>query len=193
MELNNKNEPQSAPHAEVAAETRLFETTDIFEFRKIIDRFINSTRFLLPTREMSLCYTELQKSFHWLGISLKEMGSQTPYKESENPSSAKIEPVAEHDDTNVIDFNDYPAHTERVKLFRSLLQGHIDTFRNWHLKITANPRLINNIENVFFFLVSIQNAYTHAVEAKCWLGWELGRIRDLKDNKAKPKPVEIPL
>src|SRR5690348_1736414 len=99
----------------------------IKEFRVSIDTVLNSFPFIRSSREVSLAYTSLQRSFMWLGESLKHVGQKSPYVNSENPSNAIIEPTAEHQDENLLPRWESidTTHTARVKDLRSHLQHMI--------------------------------------------------------------------
>lgn len=62
-------------------------TPSITGFRLRMDMFINSFPFLLGSREVSLAHTHCQRAFMWLGKALGAAGSETPYKEANNPQS----------------------------------------------------------------------------------------------------------
>lgn len=61
-----------------------------------LDNALQNVKKLQPSREVSLSITNLQQSIMWLGMHLKEIGTTNPYPESYNPSSTKVEPVADN-------------------------------------------------------------------------------------------------
>src|SRR6185295_19729255 len=106
----------------------------IITFRQRIDMFINSFQYLLGSREISLAYTHSQRAFMWLGKALGETGSETPYKEANNPYSKTIEPTADHSETSLLNalWEDLePTQTARVKSFRGLIAEHVKEFKTW--------------------------------------------------------------
>lgn len=154
------------------------------EYRKIIDCYINSIALLNSSREVSLCFTSLQRSFHWLGKSLEHTGSESPYAQSENPGNTTIEKTAEHLDGNHIDFEGLDTQTQRVKLLRQSMQAGIDTLKTFLKDVTPNTDLDQ----------CLQESKMSLMDAKMWLGWELARIRNIKEGANIPGPkTEIPL
>lgn len=127
------------------------------EYRKIIDCYINSIALLNSSREVSLCFTSLQRSFHWLGKSLEHTG----------PGNTTIEKTAEHLDGNHIDFEGLDTQTQRVKLLRQSMQAGIDTLKTFLKDVTPNTDLDQ----------CLQESKISLMDAKMWLGWELADIR----------------
>lgn len=171
-----------------------FQTTPngIKDFRTLIDCCLNSIRFLRPGREIALVNTHLQRSFSWLGKALEFSGSQTPYTQSENAANTTIEPVADHTEENNLML--YWQHLEttqttRVKHFRSKLQeliNHVELFRSQELQ-AKNFKGHNYID-------ALKECWVSLIDAKMWLGWELGRIKKEKENIPPLKPVtDLPL
>ena len=113
----------------------------------------------------------------WLGMSLKELEVENPYPDSMNASNEKIAPTA---DTSKLDldedfFKKGDTYIQRVKRLREIVQRHVDDseyIRKEHLGPAGNMKM----QLIF------NNVYTNLVEAKLWLGMELGRIRDLQMN-----------
>lgn len=145
--------------------------TTIKDFRTDIDFFFKLRDKLAPSRLVSLFSTNLERGFMWLGESLKECGSASPYVSSEDPNSAVIEPTADH--TKEVA---YPSHfldydqTGKVKFLRGMLSGYLIGFK---LFVKTTP---GNED----FLLCLTESRKAMMEAKMWLGWELGRIRDGK-------------
>ncbi len=72
------------------------------ELRRDTDTIIQRVKALPPSRERSLCYTNLQLSVMWLGMDLKEINEKNPgivgpnpYPNSKDPSNTKIDPTAD--------------------------------------------------------------------------------------------------
>ena len=71
------------------------EVPAIKQCRKDIDEIIQKVRDLESCRETSLVITKLQEAVMWLGMDLKRLNQPTPYPESKNPNSMRIEPTAD--------------------------------------------------------------------------------------------------
>ncbi len=160
----------------------------IKQLRNSIDTILNSIEFLLPSREVSLVKTSLQLGFAWLGEALKENGSQSPYTESENPKSSTIEPKADSvADSLLTEFmNEEPTQTARVKLLRGkmeLLIKEVKQFRDTEQETSENAD----------YHLCLYQSFASLKLAKIWLGWELGRIRDVKEDKGVQKEQNLPL
>lgn len=163
----------------------------IMGFRVQIDSAINSFPWLKPSREVSLAHANLQRAFMWLGEALKASGSQSPYVNSSNPANATIEPQAEHTENTL-----YPrwttlpqTQTARVKDFRYYLEQLIQNFRAWKEQSeSAGPH----------YAACVQSSFMALIEAKCWFGWELNRIKKEKEAEssgmiAQSQILQLPL
>lgn len=143
---------------------------EIKELRLMIDTFMNSVKDLEKSREVSLCYTYLQRSFSWLGEALKESGSQSPYKESENPNSPVIEPQADHTEETIWSgpdgLDDY-TQTAKVKFFRASLEIAIQAFKKLRMESANSGSDLD---------ACLSESYKSLKDAKMCLGWELNRI-----------------
>lgn len=166
----------------------------IIGYRLQIDTAMNSFPYILPSREVSLCYTNLQRGFMWLGESLKALGSASPYVNSSNPAVATIEPQADHQQTSLsprwegID----QTQTARVKDFRHYLESLIQNFRQFK-NVEWEKRSFDN--EYYEFLDCLDISFEALKEAKCWLGWELNRIKKAKEaqQQASLSPAAAPL
>ncbi len=181
------------------------QTETIKSFRLRIDQFINSTSFLITSREVSLAHTNLQRSKMWLGKALGELKQPTPYPNSENPKNAVIEPQAEHTDSDLsehwktmvetsfesdkdlkkayINGNFNPVHIARVKDFR----GEIETTAKGIKDFTRETNYVTSDYNGYLY----QSRYA-LEEAKMWLGMELDRIRNIEADKLSPAVLTTP-
>lgn len=151
-----------------------FGFNNLNEVRLHIDKLINSTKFLIQSREVSLTHTNLQRAKHWAGKALGELGGETPYGNSEKPHEKTIEAQADHGN-NHIGFENIP-HTQvaHVKYFREKCSQAIFAYNEWNNSSEApNGRYMKYIEQSIFALE----------EAKMWLGWELNRIKDFQEEK----------
>jgi hypothetical protein len=68
---------------------------NIKQLRKDTDEIIQRVKSLKGSREISLVVTNLQQAVMWLGMELKEMGTENPYPNSKNPNNTIIEPTAD--------------------------------------------------------------------------------------------------
>lgn len=162
--------------------------TTIKEFREIIDRCMNSVKYIRSTREVSLTFTSLQRAFMWIGESQKFTGGTSPYIHSQDSASTVIEPTADHAADN--DFRErwraLETHTARVKDFRSILSFLISDFRKFIANSESAGKEYDDCINQSFLAMK---------ESKMWLGWELGRIKKELDgdlDKYAPKTL-LPL
>lgn len=63
--------------------------------RRDLDAQLQILKAALPSRERSLSITKIQEAIMWLGMDLKRLAEPSPYPESYNPASPKIEPTAD--------------------------------------------------------------------------------------------------
>ncbi len=162
-------------------------SAEITAFRHQIDAAINSFPYMRGSRETALAHTNLQRAFMWLGESLKASGSQTPYKDASNPASPHIEPQADHTENNLVPRWQTidQTQTARVKDFRYYLEQLIQNFRYWKTGaqtdvLPANHEWEITAKNQFD--ACVQESFMALIEAKCWLGWELNRIKKEKET-----------
>lgn len=141
-------------------------------YRQRIDTMINSTKLLKPSREISLAYTNLQRTFSFLGKALGALGSISPYSESTNPQSKVIEPTAEHSTETFAERWKALDHTAQVKDFRGLIADQRTSFGNFIVERRNDPFI-----DIWFMGYLNQSFYAFE-EANIWLAWELAKIRD---------------
>lgn len=66
------------------------------QFRKDLDATLQNIKASeRQSRERSLAITKLQEAIMWLGMDLKDLGTQNPYPQSYNPENSEIEPTAD--------------------------------------------------------------------------------------------------
>lgn len=66
------------------------------QFRKDMDEILQRVKSCsCKCREYSLCVTKMQEAIMWLGMALKEMGTENPYPDSYNPENAKVAPTSD--------------------------------------------------------------------------------------------------
>ena len=151
----------------------------LHEFRYEADHLINSAQYLLPSREVSLAHTNLQRCKMWLGKVLQELKVQTPYPDSENPANKTIEPQADHTDNSLMSVwkEMEPSQTVRVKHFRARCEELARPMNE--LLAEPAPPGVNLTGKASIILITATLALE---EAKMWLGWELDRIRKIKEH-----------
>lgn len=161
------------------------------DFRKQIDCYINSIKYLNQSREVSLVNTNLQRAMGWVGKALQFAGSPTPYPNNEDAGNSTIDPRADHDETNSL-LSEWQkidgTQTARVKDFRNRLQQTIDSVIKFTEGLHPNEQLN------FFYRACLLEAFVSLTDAKMWFGWELGRIKDVKEGKTPPEAYpKLPL
>lgn len=139
------------------------------------------------SRELNITITKLQEGKMWLGKLLQGLGAENPYPSSMDSSNETIEPPADiapnKDKKYIFNFLEPRSHIKSVKQLRQWIEDIIssDIFSN---------KTINNIDRVaeksgrLLIMSSWLNAYSYLVEAKMWLGMELGRIREENEGKS---------
>lgn len=174
----------------------------IIGFRLQIDAAINSFPYMQSSRETALAHTNLQRAFMWLGESLKATGSPTPYVNSSNPANTTIEAQADHTENNLVPRWQTidQTQTARVKDFRYCLEQLIQNFRYWKTGsqsdvIPENHEWESTAKN--HYDACVQSSFMALIEAKCWLGWELNRIKKEKEgansNLTQGPSMSLPL
>lgn len=151
----------------------------ITTFRQRIDMYINSFPYLMSSREVSLAHTHCQRAFMWLGKAQGAAGSETPYKEANNPQSKVIEPTADHNVASLIHIwqdTIEPTQTARVKHIRALLAIHVSEFKSWREHSEAVSSEYQ--EYLTQHKLAIQ-------ECSMWLGWELARIKKIQESSVE--------
>lgn len=93
---NEKGEKVDIPVDQKIKEEKEYFIIQNKKWRKELDAFIqeikNSSR---KTRERSIVVTKLQEAVMWLGMDLKDLGTENPYPNSKDPSNTIIEPTAD--------------------------------------------------------------------------------------------------
>lgn len=144
------------------------------------------------SREISTAITDLQRAFHNLGKAKYYLGSETPYKESENPESTVIEETDDFKYEVVAAVMSAETQTAAVKAMRSYLSGI-----SKELEITIND---SDPSITMAFLNHLTQAANFLFEAKSWLGWELRNCKlqwdyreiPVGDSEAPtPKPINV--
>jgi hypothetical protein len=146
----------------------------------------------INSNEINKAYDSLILAKAWLGKVLQELGESTPYANDGNRKTIEdIEPAADRhtqmvptsnaedakipffwEDVNkMYDFKD-KSHIEKVDWLREEIAKIISRFKETYKASFDNPFLPN--------LRFSGNIEQHLSEARFWLGFELGRIRDGK-------------
>ena len=73
-----------------------FQIIKTKEMRKSLDEQLQKLKKLKGSREISLSITNLQQSIMWLGMNLKELGTENPYPNSYKPENTIVEPTADN-------------------------------------------------------------------------------------------------
>lgn len=152
--------------------------------------------------QIQQCYDSLILAKAWLGKVLGELGEETPYKNDGNRKTVEdIEPTADTEFKGIVKIarNDSKAfidmnHIEKIDWLReeikniinSLpdLQEYVDNLIDEFYKANPNPtkeedengfrEVSKKIPNEDF----LQYSYKYLSEARFWLGFELGRLKD---------------
>lgn len=159
-------------------------SAEITAFRHQIDAAINSFPYMRSSRETSLAHTNLQRAFMWLGESLKASGSPTPYVNSSNPANATIEPQADHTENTLVPRWQTidQTQTARVKDFRYYLEQLIQNFGSYRNEFYSKQENHYHYAGRTGLYYCLNESFMALIEAKCWLGWELNRIKKEKEG-----------
>lgn len=136
----------------------------------------------MPSKEVNKAYDSLILAKAWLGKVLEELGSETPYKNDGSRKEVKdIEPAADKPGIDSTTFT--------IWLHKDFIQG--EWYNKNHIEKVdwLREEIKNLIENKLLVLngppsttrelaIARTNSYNHLCEARFWLGFELGRIRD---------------
>lgn len=150
----------------------------IHEVRLFVDGYIQATKLMEGSREVSLCHTNLQRTKHWLGKCLGEIGTANPYPQSTDANSPVIEEQADRNtgDGMQARWTDY-TQTAKAKDLRGLIAEEIvDKLKGF---MPHSEAFAWTPYSAVYFLQAI----LAAEEAKMWLGWELDRIREQDAEK----------
>jgi hypothetical protein len=138
--------------------------------------YVTSASFLDPSRELSSARTALQLSFMWMGYLLKDIGSESPYKESYNTASPVIEKHADKAADRSSLINELAAldKTAQVKLCRKKVMLYLESLE-WIVsyalgaKVPVKPK----VPMVHTPSVILQ----HLLDTDLWFGQCLNNIR----------------
>ena len=143
-----------------------FDKTNIL----FVDSF-GSSKELVQSGELAKCYDSLILAKAWLGKVLGELGEPTPYaNDGKRTDVNSIEPTADTSDdsrdaySSVIDWSS-ANHIEKVDWLRQEIQ---------HITYVVYQICVTNSKTRFHS----ETCYRHLCEARFWLGFELGRIKE---------------
>lgn len=158
---------------------------EYMERLKLSKGAISGTVIKLSSKETNKAYDSLILAKAWLGKVLEELGSETPYANDGNRKEVSdIEPAADKADMykNVQGGSQVPSasgelvlnfhkktHIEKVDWLREEIKNLIE---NKLLVLNGPPSTTRELA------IARTNSYNHLCEARFWLGFELGRIRD---------------
>ncbi len=115
---------------------------------------------IVAAAEITLAWRQLQRSKMWLGKVLQSLNVATPYPESENPNSPKIEKQAEKSIDKIVWEHD--DSTSRTKQLRKAIQDVVDEMTSTGYGTTVH--------------LYYQESFLALEEAKMWLGMVLNQI-----------------
>lgn len=158
------------------------------ELRKGMIVLANTIKILPPSRELSLAFTSAEKTMMWSGTYLKYSKSgENPYAKQDGTRKTEkdIEPMFD-DTTETFDTKILKQGTiYTVDQMRTYLASQLEEL----MVYVTIPELSRDIEKnlnqeeIIHINMCIVNIYTNLIEARMWLGMELGRIRDVKVKK----------
>lgn len=134
------------------------------------------------SKEINKAYDSLILAKAWLGKILQELGESTPYANDGSRKEIKdIEPTADtHRGIKHLEekgnWNTDYNHIEKVDWLREEIKNILDKYLGTKDSFTSVGLVQNNINNL-----SWKEVAKHLSEARFWLGFELGRVRD-NDN-----------
>lgn len=152
---------------------------EIKELITKIDTTANTVKELkTSSRHLAATYDYLTFAKAWLGKTLGELGEPTPYQnDGKRVSVEDIEPVANH--------------TESIFSLTGSLISDVDNLRQYIEELSKTVfELTETNKNTLTQKANIYsaNCFSDLTRAKMWLGFELGRIRDMKSNNG---PVTV--
>ena len=170
----------SSQNMKVEEMIKLMGTTGITHFAPLEPVSITSSH-----NELSKCYDSLILAKAWLGKVLGELGEATPYaNDGKRKEVGDIEPTADKGNIEDVIYEnciancskDYSLlnHIEKIDWLREEIKILLDDYNE----------LENNLEESFPNEVNYSPIlwlyYINLCEARFWLGFELGRVRDSK-------------
>jgi CO dehydrogenase/acetyl-CoA synthase gamma subunit (corrinoid Fe-S protein) len=153
----------------------------IQETRVKLDQLTKAVKSLKGSREISISITSLQNGRMWLGQVLEVIGTENPYvNDGKRHTVNDIHKLSDASDSGL----DLTAmnHIEKVDFLRESIKdlkiklGKLNKEKAVEMLENADDRkfLIASEQ----FLTCLSYATKYVIEARMWLGQELGRIRD---------------
>ena len=159
------------------------------ELRKDMIVLSNTVPLLKPSRPLSLVLTHLQTAMMWTGTYMKfaKLGDNPYAKHDGNRKTiADIEPMFDNTE-KTLDKEFIKAGTiVTADQMRVYLEKQSDALIQYIASGSDGKLMIDNHispEDVMQASMSLFNIHKHLMEAKMWLGMELGRIRDLREGE----------
>lgn len=151
---------------------------ELNQIRIDIDVLIKMAEQLVNSRHTSLGLTKLEEGRMHVGNTLFELKGITPYADSTDPKSERIDPYFQPKDlTPMAEPEDWNAgtHAANVKIMRREIDGIIPRLREVRPEMITSPNGYRAWVDAMDFK---WEALVRLAEAKNWYGMELGRIRD---------------
>ena len=125
------------------------------------------------SKEVQKAYDSLILAKAWLGKILGELGEATPYvNDGKRKEVGDIEPTADSlPIVNTAHFWDTLNHIQKVDWLRQEIEKIVNQVSS--IGNPPNPPMLNREASI-----ARTNSYNHLCEARFWLGFELGRIRN---------------
>lgn len=154
------------------------------ETRKHFIVLINTVEKIEKSREMSLVKTKLQEGMAWCGKALQySENSVTPYTNDGNRKEVKdIEPLFDPTDISLLDKygktenHNHIFYVDKMREHLGGMSSRLKSFMNKSILENGLDELEPDNETVFS--ICEVNIFTKITEARFWLGFELGRLRD---------------
>lgn len=131
---------------------------------------INNAEIACCHHKLIMAKESLEFSKAWLGKLVGALGEPSPYKGGYK-TKEDIEPVSSSKNIELSDKWKSLNHIEKLDKLREMIEETVQV-------ITQLQFLPSQYEREA--AIARTNAYTHLVEAKMWLGFALGAIRDRK-------------
>ena len=149
------------------------------QIRKEMMILVNTIKTIQGSRETSLVVTKLQEAQMWAGEYLKASGEgENPYakKDGKRKTIEDIEPLFDATSDTLAKGILEEGQIATIDMVRTILEKRAkDVLQN---SMTKAFDLDMEYEKKIQISVCLNKIHTSMMEAKMWLGMELGRIRD---------------
>ncbi len=162
----------------------------IKEFRAKLHSLAMATKRLMPSREVSLAVTNLQLAKMWMGLLLGAAGEGTPYPESDDPKSKRIEAEADRGYEFVYEEAAPDDAVAQVKELRKVIKELVDELRGlqYHVAEYLNEPDPAD-DNAYWGMEYFLQVCLVAMQARLWLGMELGQLREKVEAEGQTSEV----